>query len=78
MQMNKVSLSEDVTGVLGDSARVKYDENGEPILEAHDKDGAGILDHPVEFYEVDSLLSTDKVVSSSKMSSSLVAGVDLE
>lgn len=77
MQMNKVELSEDATGVLGDSARVKYDDNGEPILEAYDKDGAGILDHPIGFYEVDSLLSTDKVVSSSA-GSALIASVDME
>lgn len=78
MQMNKVELTEKVTGVLGDSARLKYDENGEAILEAYDKDGMGILDNPVEFYEVDSLLSTAKVVTSNKKGSAHIAGVDLK
>lgn len=43
---------------MGDSARLKYDSEGQPILKAYDTNGAGVLEHPVEYYEVDSILST--------------------
>lgn len=78
MQINKVELTEKVTGVLGDSARLKYDENGKAILEAYDKDGMGILDNSVGFYVVDSLLSTAKVSTSNKKGSAYAAGGDLK
>ena len=58
MNLKKVELTAQVSGVLGDSARVNYDSNGDAILAAYDKDGAGILDKPVDQYAVDSLLST--------------------
>ena len=58
MNLKKVGLTAKVSGILGDSARIKYDSNGDAILAAYDKDGAGILDKPLEQYIVDSLLST--------------------
>ena len=58
INLKKVELTAQVSGVLGDSARVKYDSEGDAILSAYDKDGAGILDKPVEQYIVDSLVST--------------------
>ena len=58
MNLKKVELTAQVSGVWGDSARIKYDSNGEAVLSTSDKDGAGILDKPVEQYVVDSLLST--------------------
>lgn len=58
IRLNHIQVSDAVTGVMGDSARLKYDSDEQPILKAHDADGAGILDHPVDFYQVDSILST--------------------
>lgn len=58
MRLEKVELSNAVSGTLGDSARLKYDEDGKPIMQALDKDGSGILDGSIEKYEVSTLLST--------------------
>ena len=58
MNLKKVELTAQVSGVWGDSARIKYDSNGDAILAPSDKDGAGILDKPIEQYVVDSLVST--------------------
>lgn len=57
MSLKKVGLTAKVCGILGDSARIKYDSNGDAILAAYDKDGAGILNKPLDQYVVDSLLS---------------------
>ena len=59
MKLERVELSDAVSGTLGDSARLKYDDNGKPIMQAYDKDGAGVLDGSIETYEVSSLLSTE-------------------
>ena len=53
-----------VNGVLGASARMKYSKAGNPILKALNKDGEGILDKPVEAYEVSSLSSKYSLYSS--------------
>lgn len=58
MNLKRVGLTTKVCGILGDSARIKYDSNGDAILAAYDKDGAGILNRPLDQYVVDSLLST--------------------
>ena len=58
MNLQKIELTAQVSGVLGDSARVKYDSKGDAIFTASDKDGAGILDKPLEQYIMDSLVST--------------------
>ena len=58
LNLKKVALTAQVSGVLGDSARVKYDSEGNAILSAYDKDGAGILDKPLDQYVVDSLVAT--------------------
>lgn len=59
MRLEKVELSGAVSGTLGDSARLKYDKEGKPIMQAYDNDGSGVLDGNIETYEVSSLLSTE-------------------
>lgn len=54
MQVESISLS-DAVGVLGETARVRYDKNGQAILSATGPNGEGLLEHPVEYYIVDSL-----------------------
>lgn len=58
MKMTRLEVSDHVSGVLGDSSRLKYDDQGLPIMEASDKDGSGVLEGSVESYEVADLLST--------------------
>ena len=64
--VNRVELSDTVSGVLGDSARIKYDEQGQPLLKAHDQDGAGILDSPLSAYLVESLVPLVNVTSKAR------------
>ena len=57
MKVIKVSITSQVNGEMGASARLKFDENGKPIMKAYDKDGKGVLDMPVGGYEIPTLLS---------------------
>eukprot|EP00958_Prasinococcus_capsulatus_P029388 scaffold7404_cov363-Prasinococcus_capsulatus_cf.AAC.4 len=57
LKVHEIYVTSHINGVLGASARMKYDEEGMPILKALDKDGKGVLDGNVESYEVPSLLS---------------------
>ena len=57
LKVNKVSITSQVNGVMGASARLKFDDNGKPIMKAYDKDGKGVLDMPVEGYEIPALLA---------------------
>lgn len=58
MKMTRLEVSDHVSGILGDSSRLKYDDKGLPVMEAYDKDGGGVLEGSVESYEVTDLLST--------------------
>eukprot|EP00958_Prasinococcus_capsulatus_P012987 scaffold1318_cov388-Prasinococcus_capsulatus_cf.AAC.8 len=58
-KINKIALSSDAHGVIGQTSRVKYDENGMPVLYAQDKNGLGVIDGSAEDYELDSLTSTE-------------------
>eukprot|EP00958_Prasinococcus_capsulatus_P013026 scaffold1318_cov388-Prasinococcus_capsulatus_cf.AAC.47 len=58
-KINKIALSSVAHGVIGQTSRVKYDENGMPVLAAEDKNGAGVIDGEASDYELDSLTSTD-------------------
>ena len=58
MKMNKLEVTDHISGILGDTSRLKYDNQGLPIMEAYDKDGAGVLEGSGESYEVEGLLST--------------------
>ena len=51
LKIERVHLSEAVGGILGASATIKYDSDGNPILKSSDKDGAGILDGKGYEYE---------------------------
>jgi len=59
LHMIRVAASERLHGLIGVSSRMKYDEDGAPILEGRDKNGAGILDGAVEDYRVSSILSAE-------------------
>ena len=59
VHMARVSASSAIHGLIGVSARLKTDANGEPILHGLDKNGAGILDGAVEDYEVSGILDPD-------------------
>ena len=48
-----------MTGVIGQTSRVKYDENGMPVMYAQDTNGKGVIDGTAEDYELDSLVSTE-------------------
>ena len=54
--MDSIQVSSAVNGILGASARLKYDEAGNKIMKAYDKNGLGVLDMPVEDYEVSDIL----------------------
>ena len=60
MQVESISLS-DAVGVLGETARVRYDKNGQAIMSALGPNGEGMLEHPAEHYVVDSLFPTKDV-----------------
>ena len=57
LHLNHVKLSSNVSGVLGDSSRVKYDSEGKPIMVGIDDQGTGILDKAVESYVVETMLA---------------------
>jgi len=63
-KINKIALSSDAHGVIGQTSRVKYDDNGMPIMYAQDANGKGVIDGTAEDYEVDSLTSTEFKYSS--------------
>ena len=42
-------------GVLGETAQLRYDAQGDPIMKASGPNGEGLLLHPPEMYEVTSL-----------------------
>ena len=48
IKIDRTSLSESATGILGSTVRLKHDAQGNPILHAHDKDGQGVLDGKAE------------------------------
>lgn len=58
-KINKIALGSHAHGVVGQTSRVKLDENGLPVLTAQDKDGKGLIDGVPSDYELDTLLSTD-------------------
>eukprot|EP00958_Prasinococcus_capsulatus_P022821 scaffold3261_cov349-Prasinococcus_capsulatus_cf.AAC.1 len=58
-KIKKIALSSEAHGVIGQTSRVKYDENGMPVMAAQDKDGKGVIDGTPEDYELSSLTSTD-------------------
>ena len=55
LNLRPISLSDRVSGILGDTSRLKFDAQGNPILKAYDKDGSGILDKPIESYQVENV-----------------------
>ena len=57
-KIKKIALSSEAHGVIGQTSRVKYDENGMPVMAAQDKNGMGVIDGTPEDYELDTLLST--------------------
>ena len=58
-KIKKIALSSEAHGVIGQTSRVKYDENGMPVMAAQDKNGKGVIDGTPEDYELSSLLSTE-------------------
>lgn len=58
-KIKKIALSSEAHGVIGQTSRVKYDENGMPVMAAQDKNGKGVIDGTAEDYELSSLLSTE-------------------
>ena len=59
IQVESISLT-DAVGVLGETARVRYDKSGQAIMTASGPNGEGILEHPAEYYVVDSLFPSTK------------------
>ena len=57
LRILEISMSSRVDGLLGASTRLKLDQKGNPILKAFDKDGAGVLEHPPQYYKVDTITS---------------------
>lgn len=55
MQISRISL-EDPEGILGETAIMRPDAEGKPIMEANGADGKGLLRYEAEHYEVTSLL----------------------
>eukprot|EP00957_Ditylum_brightwellii_P169415 12894513-Ditylum_brightwellii.AAC.1 len=58
-KIKKIALSSEAHGVIGQTSRVKYDENGMPVMAAQDKNGKGVIDGTPEDYELSSLTSTE-------------------
>lgn len=55
MKIDRISL-EDPEGILGETAIMRPDAEGKPIMEASGNDGKGLLRFEAEHYEVTSLL----------------------
>ena len=42
LKLKKAMLSAEANGIIGSSIRMKWDQDGIPIMSAYDKDGAGM------------------------------------
>ena len=41
LKLKKATLSAEANGIIGSSIRMKWDQDGKPIMSAYDKDGGG-------------------------------------
>ena len=57
LHMGRLAVSDAIHGLIGVSARLRYDEDGEPIMQGRDKNGAGIIDGQVSDYCVEHILA---------------------
>jgi len=58
LHMGRLVVSDAIHGLIGVSARLKYDKDGHPIMQGHDKNGAGIIDGLVSDYCVEDILAS--------------------